>query len=504
MKRLDFVKQVLLPGALAGLAGGLIFGLAMSQLGVLPTVASLVRTDSAVVGFIVHMVIAAIVGAGFGVLVWHQRAGAGETLLWGLTYGTLWWFLGPLTLLPLLLGNPLAWDLPAAQAAFPSLLGHLWYGATTGLAYVTLRRRRDKETRGQGNKEINEVQAVSPDHPVTMSWGHMLRGALAGLLGGWLLGAMLDAQSQLLALWPAMTGRSHIAAWLVTLLIGLLAGLGYALLYPRPTDSAGVNLIRGTAYGFAWWVAGALTLMPLVGGAGLTWTVDAARAGFATLPGYLLFGAIVALIYKWLDALVQLLFSDMVSHDDEGVGAQGLRALGRGALAGLVGGLLFTLVMIRVGFLPIVASLIGSTSALTGFIVHLVIADLIGASYGLLFRRQSYDLGSALGWGVAYGFFWWILGPLTLMPILLGVTPQWTVEVAAGLSASLIGHLAYGAGLGIIFYLLEARYNPWWVSRTQMEAARVAHRREQVLTSAPALWVLMVVIALTLPVVLGM
>ena len=104
------------------------------------------------------------------------------------------------------------------------------------------------------------------------------------------------------------------------------------------------------------------------------------------------------------------LFSDAISrHDDEGVRTQGARAVGRGALAGLVGGLLFTVVMLQIGFLPSVAGLIGSTSALTGFLVHLIIANLIGISYGFLFRRQSYDVGSALGWGVSFGFFWWIL-----------------------------------------------------------------------------------------------
>ena len=44
------------------------------------------------------------------------------------------------------------------------------------------------------------------------------------------------------------------------------------------------------------------------------------------------------------------------------------------------------------------------------FTFDLVISDLIGISYGLLFQRQSYDIGSALGWGVSYGFFWWIFG----------------------------------------------------------------------------------------------
>jgi hypothetical protein len=223
------------------------------------------------------------------------------------------------------------------------------------------------------------------------------------------------------------------------------------------------------------------------------------------LPGYLLFGAILALGYQWLGGLWRILFAD-ASHDDEdeGPGVQGLRAIGRGTLAGLVGGLLFTVVMVQVGFLPIVASIVGSTSPLTGFVVHLVISDLIGIGYGLLFSRRSYDVGSALGWGVSYGFFWWILGPLTILPVLLGTTPQWTVEVATGLFASLVGHLAYGAGLGLVFYLLEARSRPWWVGRTRAEERRAARRKEQVLTSAPALWVLTVAIALIMPVVLGM
>ena len=90
------------------------------------------------------------------------------------------------------------------------------------------------------------------------------------------------------------------------------------------------------------------------------------------------------------------------------------------------------------------------------------------------------------------------------MPILLGTTPQWTVEAVVTAFPNLIGHLAYGAGLGITFYVLEARYRPWWIPRTQIEAARVAHCKEQVLTSAPALWTLLVFAGLILPILAGM
>ena len=55
----------------------------------------------------------------------------------------------------------------------------------------------------------------------------------------------------------------------------------------------------------------------------------------------------------------------------------------------MVGGLLFGLVMFQTGFLPNVANLFGTTSAVAGFFVHLGIAVLIGTSNGVLFRRQS-------------------------------------------------------------------------------------------------------------------
>ncbi|WP_407284935.1 hypothetical protein [Streptomyces sp. BP-8] len=89
-------------------------------------------------GFAVHLLIAAIIGSIFGVLVARQR----ELLLWGLAYGVLWWFLGPLTLLPILLGEPVAWDVATAQDLIPSLLGHLAYGASTAAVLACWCARR--------------------------------------------------------------------------------------------------------------------------------------------------------------------------------------------------------------------------------------------------------------------------------------------------------------------------------------------------------------------------
>jgi hypothetical protein len=474
----DLWRRGIAAGGLAGLIGGGVSAAVLSRLGSLPPTASLVRADAATAGFVLHLVLGIILGAGFGVLVWHQRPGAGETLFWGIAWGALWWFLGPLTLMSLLLLGFLAWDLHSAQEAFPSLLGYLLYGGLAGLSLAVIRRDRTQAARG----------------------GALVRGILAGITGGVLLGMLLNLQG-LLATFPTMMG-SPGSAWPLLLFNGALAGAGYALLYPRPPEGTGPGLIRGMVYGFCWWVVASL-IPPVARVVGETGAVGPLEGDFSMLPGYLLFGAATAVFYAWVDGLGRLLFSDVVpQRDAEGVGTEGLRALGRGAVAGLIGGTLFALVIVQIGGLSAMARLVGSSS-IWGLIAQVLIAQAIGISYGFLFRRQSYDVGSGLGWGISYGFFWWVLGPLTLTPLFLGSAPRWRVEAAAELFPYLIGHLAFGAALGVTFHLLEARHNPWWIPRSQAEAARVALRREQVLTSAPALWAIVAVIALSLPVLLA-
>ena len=66
----------------------------MAAFGTLTTVASIVHTSSALVGFVVHMLFAVVIGAGFGVFVIRQRVRVRDTVFWGLIYGAFWWFPG--------------------------------------------------------------------------------------------------------------------------------------------------------------------------------------------------------------------------------------------------------------------------------------------------------------------------------------------------------------------------------------------------------------------------
>ncbi|MFD9740401.1 hypothetical protein [Umezawaea sp. NPDC059074] len=449
-------------GGVAGAAGGLVFGATMGVFGMLPTVASIVRTDSVEVGFVVHMAIAVVIGTGFGMLVVRRRVRVSETVFWGLLYGAFWWFLGPQTLLPLLRGTAVAWDVAGARTVLPSLFGHLCYGVVLAAVFV-LTRRNHAATRARWR-----VDAVG-------------RGAVAGLV-------------------CAAVGGPDVGR----LVLGAVVGACYPLLFTARPEATGPALIRGTVYGFLWWVLLRLSLEPLLRNGSLDWSPDASTAAVDRLPGYLLLGAGTAVLFTWFGALARGLFVDDVRvFQAEAPGGRGLRATGYGALAGLAGGAVFTAVMVLVGALPTVARIMGASSPAAGLVVHLVISQVIGVSYAVLFRRRSFDPVSGIGWGVSYGFFWWVLGNLTLLPLLTGGHVDWS---AAGLAAgfpSLVGHLGYGAALGAVYQWLESRANPWWVTRSEAEAARATARREQVLGSAPALWVLTVLIAVTLPVLVG-
>lgn len=129
---------------------------------------------------------------------------------------------------------------------------------------------------------------------------------------------------------------------------------------------------------------------------------------------------------------------------------------GRGAVAGLAGGLLFGLMMYMGGMLPMVGMLVRQENSLVGFIVHMVISVVLGAIYGIIAGRRSLAITSGVIGGLIYGVVWWILGALILMPLLLGMT-QMVLVIGGAQWMSLIGHLLYGLVTGLIFVPLARR-----------------------------------------------
>src|SRR5258708_38970969 len=114
--------------------------------------------------------------------------------------------------------------------------------------------------------------------------------------------------------------------------------------------------------------------------------------------------------------------AEPINREVVGPASRTLQSLGWGALASVAGGLLFGAIMLSTNSLPRVAGLMGSTSPVIGFLVHLAIAALIGMSFGVVCRSDSPNIGARVAWGLVYGLACWFLGPLTLVALLLGGT----------------------------------------------------------------------------------
>jgi uncharacterized membrane protein YagU involved in acid resistance len=135
------------------------------------------------------------------------------------------------------------------------------------------------------------------------------------------------------------------------------------------------------------------------------------------------------------------------------------RRLVHGAIGGLLGGLVFGAMMAKMGVLPMIGKMVGQPSAGLGFLVHMANSAVIGAGFALVFHRFSTRITRGLRYGLLYGGVWWVLGPLTLMPLFLGMGlgVNWNAAAAAPMFPSRIGHLMYGAVLGISYSWLQAR-----------------------------------------------
>ncbi|HET9494616.1 MAG TPA: hypothetical protein VFR15_10325 [Chloroflexia bacterium] len=133
-----------------------------------------------------------------------------------------------------------------------------------------------------------------------------------------------------------------------------------------------------------------------------------------------------------------------------------------GALAGIVAGIIFGMMMVMVmpGTMEMIGSIITRQPDLVlGWIYHLFNSALIGAIFGLVvaLAKVSLSYGTGALWGAVYGFIWWILGPLILMPLLLGMTHM-VFAINNDTLMSLVGHLVYGVLTGVGYVFLRDRF----------------------------------------------
>jgi hypothetical protein len=128
-------------GGLAGLVGGLVSIPVMAATGILPKIAGLDTSFGGIRGLLIHLLVSTGIGMTYGLLFRNEAPSIGLGIPWGFLFGVIWWYVGPLTLLPLLLTGVYDWRASAASTLLPSLLGHLIYGGATALTFLLLERR---------------------------------------------------------------------------------------------------------------------------------------------------------------------------------------------------------------------------------------------------------------------------------------------------------------------------------------------------------------------------
>ena len=437
---------------------------------------------SSISGPLFGAVAATIFALGLG----RRRLDAGAGLLWGAAYAFVLWLV--------VLGATIARGsvampmLDLARVAFPQLVADIvTLGIPAGLALGILDALGSADVRA----------------PISLPRA-FVGGGFAGIVGGWAFGKWMERVHY----FPLIAGLVHSTSVAVGVTlhfaIAVTIGVTFGLLFQRDIRGLGSSMGYGAGYGVLWWFIGPLTLLPALTHRPIDWTAAHASTLFGSLVGHVIYGLMVGVSYAVVDRAWQRLFyeSDPLNREPSDGGIRTLASVGRGILGSLAGGFVFSLVMFSTGTLPRVAALVGGTSVALGFLVHMVISVIIGATYGVLFRYEAPDVFASLAWGLLYGAVWWFVGPLTLFPILLGGSFTWTSAEAGAQLPSLVGHLLYGAATALGFLVLERRYAAR-LERDGRLAAREMRRRRPLRTSAPAVWLLFVGLGVTLPVLLS-
>ena len=141
-----------------------------------------------------------------------------------------------------------------------------------------------------------------------------------------------------------------------------------------------------------------------------------------------------------------------------------------GIIGGLIAGVVFGMMMqmmtaptpdgSQMPMINMVGMIVGSPTAVAGWLYHLFNSAVIGALFGLVLGRGGLGYGGALAKGIGYGIFWWILGGQILMPLFLGMAPFAALQMAPMRPVammSLLGHVIFGGILGLVYAGLRER-----------------------------------------------
>ena len=283
--------RAVVAGGLAGVLGGTIFDRWMSAGEFFPLLSGFRATLSPTGSLVLQFLFAVAMGVVFGMLFQRDVRGYGSCMGWGIGYAILWWFLGPMTLLPLASRTPLDWSADSGSAMFGSLVGHIIYGLILGVSYATIDRMwvrlfiqsdpLNREPHGPGLRVLQ-----------SLGWG-----AIAGFAGGLVSSPIMLKTGVLSKIAGLDTSFSNWHGLLVHLLVSMAIGITFGLLFRNESTNLSSGVAWGWMFGLIWWYLGPMTLLPLILTGVCDWSTDAASALLPSLIGHLVFGAVTAYVF---------------------------------------------------------------------------------------------------------------------------------------------------------------------------------------------------------------
>jgi hypothetical protein len=289
------VGRAIVAGGFAGVVGGAIFSSWVVSGDYFPLLAGYGAISFPhSVKVLLHFGAAALIGISFGFLFQRDVRGYGSCMGWGLGYAIFWWFFAHLTVLPWIAGNKFDWSADHAATVFGSLVGHILCGLILGIAYATFDKLwlrlfvesdpLNRQFEGPGIQTLR-----------SLSWG-----AIAGLIGGIAAAPILFATGVL----PRLTASTNFATpkvLLANVLISIVLGMLYGILFRNESSSVGMGIAWGWLFGLIWWYAGPITLQPLLLTGQCDWSTDAVSYLLPSLMGHLIYGAVTALVFMILE-----------------------------------------------------------------------------------------------------------------------------------------------------------------------------------------------------------
>ncbi|MDN3507637.1 MAG: hypothetical protein P0S94_01805 [Simkaniaceae bacterium] len=130
-----------------------------------------------------------------------------------------------------------------------------------------------------------------------------------------------------------------------------------------------------------------------------------------------------------------------------------------GLVSGLIAGIVFAFMLAEMGMLSVIGKIIGLPYPTAGLILHLCFSIIIGIFFALIFQKAVRGVWTGLVLGIPYGAIWWAIGPLTLMPLFLGLPTNWHPAAIATTMPTLAAHLVYGLVLGVVYSWLTRGYH---------------------------------------------